>query len=103
MRNRVVIAILNYSSAKWWKYPAQKVVLRCTCSDALVPSSVPVLQAGSLRFAQLFEGCTVLTKGTRGPPDTLVVVDIEMLPPMLAKVEDKWESWRVISVPPYNM
>lgn len=44
-----------------------------------------------------------MTKGTRGPPDTLVVVDIEMLPPMLAKVEDKWESWRVISVPPYNM
>lgn len=62
-----------------------------------------MLQAGSLRFAQLFEGCTVLTKGTRWLPDTLVVVEIEMLPPVLAKVEDKWEIWSVISVPPYNV
>lgn len=59
----------------------------------LSPCSIP---AGSLGFTWLSaEDCAILGKGTKLSPGALIVFWVEMLPPMCATVEDKWDIGRV--------
>lgn len=42
-----------------------------------------------------WEDCAILGKGTKPSPSALLVFWVQMLPPMCATVEDKWDVWRV--------
>lgn len=62
----------------------------------LPPWCLCSIHASSLRCIwPSVEDCAILGKGTKPSPSALFVFWVQMLPPMCATVEDKWDVWKV--------